>query len=134
MKDGAGTGEGIVLKNYSYKNKYGRTTWAKIVRSEFKESHSLVMGAPEINGKRMTEEIIVEKWCTEALIEKEYAKIAEEGWSSKYIPKLFGVIFHDIVTTEIWNILKDLKNPTINFKTLNHLVIEKIKQVKSELF
>lgn len=34
IKDGMGAGEGIVIKNYSYKNKYGRATWAKIVRSD----------------------------------------------------------------------------------------------------
>ncbi len=132
--DGEGSGEGVVLKNYSYKNRYGRTTWAKIVRAEFKEVHSKTMGAPELNGKKMVEETITEKWCTEALIEKEYAKIAEDGWSSKYIPRLFGTVYHDIVLNEMWNIVKELKQPTINFKTLNHFIIEKIKMVKSELF
>jgi len=132
--DGEGSGEGVVLKNYSYQNKYGRTTWAKIVRAEFKEVHSKTMGAPELNGKKMVEETITEKWCTEALIEKEYAKIAEEGWKSEYIPRLFGVVYHDIVLNEMWNIVKQLKHPTINFKTLNHFIIEKIKRVKSEMF
>ena len=31
VEDGKGSGEGIVIKNYEYKNRYGRTTWAKIV-------------------------------------------------------------------------------------------------------
>ena len=43
IKDGCGVGEGIVIKRYNYKNKYGRTTWAKIVTSEFKEKHAKVM-------------------------------------------------------------------------------------------
>lgn len=134
MQDGAGSGEGIVLKNYSYKNKFGRTTWAKIVKAEFRENLSLTMGVPDLNGKKMAEEEIVDKWCTEALIEKEYAKIASDGWSSKKIPQLLGVVYHALITEEIWNILKDLKSPTINFKTLNHLVIGKIKEVKKDLF
>ena len=134
IKDGEGSGEGVVLKNYSYQNRYGRTTWAKIVRAEFREIHAKVMGAAELNGKRMVEETITEKWCTEAVIEKEYAKIAADGWQSKYIPRLFGAIYHDIVDSETWNIVKELKQPTINYKTLNHFVIEKIKQVKPELF
>jgi hypothetical protein len=37
IEDGKGIGEGIVIKNYEYVNKYGRITWAKIVTSEFKE-------------------------------------------------------------------------------------------------
>ena len=36
IKDGAGTGEGIVIKNYDYRNKFGRQTWAKIVRNDLK--------------------------------------------------------------------------------------------------
>ena len=134
IKDGEGSGEGVVLKNYSYQNRYGRTTWAKVVRAEFKEVHAKVMGAAELNGKKMVEETIVEKCCTEALVEKEYAKIAQEGWQSKYIPRLFGVVYHDIVDNEMWNIVKELKQPTINYKTLNHFVTEKIKRVKPELF
>lgn len=39
IKDGAGTGEGIVIKNYDYRNKFGRQTWAKIVRNDFKTEH-----------------------------------------------------------------------------------------------
>ena len=30
-------GEGIVIKNYDYHNKYGHQTWGKIITSEFKE-------------------------------------------------------------------------------------------------
>ena len=36
VRDGSGLGEGIVIKNYDYTNKYGRKTWAKIVATEFK--------------------------------------------------------------------------------------------------
>lgn len=40
----------------------------------------------------------------------------------------------DLVNEEIWNIVKKMKNPTINFKTLNHLTVLKTKELKSELF
>lgn len=30
IQEGSGVGEGIVIKNYSYQNKFGRTIWAKI--------------------------------------------------------------------------------------------------------
>ena len=35
IKDGEGCGEGIVIKNYDFYNRYKRQTWAKIVTSEF---------------------------------------------------------------------------------------------------
>lgn len=136
IKDGLGAGEGIVIKNYAYKNKYGRTTWAKIVRSEFREIHSKTMGAPIVNGEKMVEESIVEMFCTTALIEKEYAKIVNDAgeWSSKMIPRLLSSVFYCLVSEESWNIIKEFKNPTINYKTLNALVIGKIKKEKQDIF
>lgn len=136
VKDGLGAGEGIVIKNYSYKNKYKRTVWAKIVRAEFKEVHSKTMGAPIVQGEKMVEEAIVEKFCTSALIEKEYAKIITESgaWSSKMIPRLLNTVFYSLVSEESWNIVKEYKLPKINYKTLQALTIDKIKKERREIF
>lgn len=136
IKDGEGNGEGIVIKNYDFYNKYKRQTWAKIVTTEFKEKHVKTMGYNEIKGKKMVEEQIVEDFCTEAFIEKEFAKIVNEqkGWKSQYIPMLLGRIFSELVKEETWNIVKKYKNPKIDFKTLNALVVQKVKQVKREIF
>ena len=135
IEDGKGVGEGIVIKNYNFYNRYGRQTWAKIVRAEFKEKNRRVMGAPETE-KIMFEEKIAEQYVTEALVHKEYDKIRVEcnGWSSKYIPRLLNTVFHVFIEEEMWHILKEYKNPTINFKTLNTFVIGKIKRVMPELF
>ncbi len=134
IEDGAGQGEGLVIKNYSFINKYGRTTWAKIVTSEFKEKHSKVMGGHAILGVKMVEEEIVNKFLTKAMIEKVYAKIAIDGWSSKMIPRLLNTCFYDLVNEECWNFVKKYKNPTINFKTLHHFTVAKIKETMKNIF
>lgn len=136
IKDGCGFGEGIVIKNYAYKNKYGRVTWAKIVRNEFKDANKKVMGVKPNDGSKMTEIEFVDKYCNKTLIEKVYAKIANEngGWSSKYIPRLLQTVYYDLVNEETWNFIKEQKMPTINFRTLNFLTINKIKEIKPELF
>jgi len=136
IEDGKGSGEGIVIKRYDFKNVYGRTVWAKIIKTEFKELHGHTMGAPVMAGKKMIEESIVEQFCTEALIEKTYAKIinAEGGWSSKYIPRLIETVYHDLITEEMWAILKKLKPKSINFQTLKSIMTTKIKEVKQEVF
>lgn len=136
IKDGEGTGEGIVIKNYSYENKYKRQTWAKIVTSEFKEVHHKKMGAPEVDGKLLVEDEIINEFCTEALITKtfEKIKIENEGWTSKYIPQLLGRVWHDLITEETWNFIKKLKNPTVNFKTLQYKVTIKIKETLPTVF
>jgi len=138
IKDGMGTGEGIVIKNYDYKNCFGRVTWSKIVKNEFKENHSKngMFGIAEIKCKSGIEEKIVEKFITNTLIEKEYSKIILEsgGWSPKFIPKLLGVVFYCLVKEESWSILKEFNNPIIDFKKLNATTTKKIKELKPDLF
>jgi hypothetical protein len=133
IKDGEGVGEGIVIKNYDFYNKFGRQTWAKIVTSEFKEQHYKTMGCPETEGK-MVEEEIVDEYCTEALIQKTHAKIAVDGWSSKQIPQLLETVYYDLIKEETYEFLKKFKNPTVNFRTLKAFVIQKIKTTMPEVF
>ena len=129
IEDGKGIGEGIVIKNYDYKNKYGRQTWAKIVTSEFKERHTKEMGVTKMNGKKMIEQEIAKKYTTEALCEKVKAKIEldNDGFSSKNIPQLLNVVYYDIIKEESWNFVKEHKNPVINYKTLQHFVFAEVK-------
>jgi hypothetical protein len=136
IEDGKGKGEGIVIKNYSFYNKFGRQTWAKIVCNEFKEVHHKAMGAPELNGALIDEERIVNEFVTDSFVEKEYQKLLYNGnmWSSKRIPELLNKIYYTLISEEMWNIIKKFKNPKINFKTLNALVTDRIKQVKKDLF
>lgn len=135
IQDGEGCGEGIVIKNYDYYNKYGRQTWAKIVTSEFKEKHTKEMGAPILGGA-LVEEKIIDKYITTAFVEKEFEKIREEkdGWSSTYIPMLLSRVFYELINEESWHMLKEFKNPTINYKTLNSLCISKVKYIKKDIF
>ena len=135
VKDGSGVGEGVVIKNYDFYNKYKRQTWAKIVTSEFREKHHKEMGAP-FKENSLVEEEIVNTFVTRAFVEKEHAKIVTEndGWSSKYIPQLLGRVYHELICEEMWNILKAFKNPTINFKVLNTFTIARIKAVMPEIF
>ena len=135
IEDGKGYGEGIVIKNYEFKNKYGRQTWAKIVTSEFKEKHAKEMGKNTVEGKKMIEEDIAKKYVTLALCEKEYAKIENEsGFTSKSILRLLNVIYYEIVREDCWNFVKENKNPTINFKTLQHFVFAKVRERMPNLF
>ena len=135
IQDGKGFGEGIVLKNYGWKNKYGRQTWAKIVTSEFKEAHKREMGATYVEGKKMIEEEISDKYVTKALCEKVYSKIENDaGWTSKMIPRLLNTVYYDVVKEDCWTFVKEHKNPKINFKTLQYFVFLKTKKQLPNLF
>lgn len=137
MPDGSDPGEGIVLKRYDYANKYGRPTWAKIVRNEFRERHVHEMGAPEMSRPDLVEQEIARSVVTRVLIDKTMAKIqADEatGWRSQYIPRLLGTVYHDVVVEELWSELKRHRDPTIDFKLLRTLTIQQIKDVAPEVF
>lgn len=136
VEDGKGTGEGVVIKNYEFKNKYGRQTWAKIVTSEFKEKLTKEMGVAELKGKKMVEREIARKYVTEALCEKVRAKIeVDEGdWSSKYIPRLLNTVYYDVVREESWNFIKDYKNPVIDFGKLQQMVFAEVKEKATQVF
>lgn len=134
IKDGFGIGEGVVIKNYSWENKYGRVVWAKLITNSFKEKHQKEMGPPEIGGVSL-EESIVEEFVTKHLVDKVHAKVSlEDGWSSKMIGKLLGLVWHDFVTEEIWEVLKKHKNPKLDFKRLQQFTIYKVKELRSDLF
>lgn len=134
IEDGKGIGEGIVLKNYSFINKNGRTIWAKIINNEFKEQHHREMGEPATE-RKVVEEELAKKFCTEHLVTKTYAKICneKEGWTSRYIPELLGRVYHDLLVEEIWNMVGHVPI-TINFGMLKHFVIAQIKHYLPHVF
>lgn len=134
LPDGVKKGEGIVIKRYNFVNKYGRVTWAKLVNPKPEGTFSRKSANKDTIP---VEEHIVEQYCTEHLIDKIVNKIADReggGWHSKYIPELLGRVKHDIITEEIWSILKRFKNPTIDFGLLQRLIIIRVKILKSNLF
>jgi ATP-dependent RNA circularization protein (DNA/RNA ligase family) len=134
IEDGNGPGEGIVLKNYAFANRYGRTTWAKIVRNEFKEENRRAFGVPEVT-MSSTEARITEQYVTAGRLEKVKAKMQEAGpWSSRRVPEYLNRVWHELITEEMWNILKAHKNPAIDFKLLNRMVITRIKELDPATF
>lgn len=135
IEDGKGSGEGIVIKNYDFKNKFGRNVFAKMVTSEFKEKHVKEMGASYINMKPPIEEDIANTFVTLALVDKVHAKIENEiGFTSRQIPQLLNTVYYDVVREDCWNFVKKHKNPTINFSTLQHLIFHKVKELRKDLF
>lgn len=130
IKDGEGVGEGIVIKNYDFINKYGRNVFAKIVTSEFKEKHTKEMGASYIEMKNPIEENIVNEFVTKSLCEKEYSKIELKynGFSNKNIIELLNTVYYELIREESWQFIKKYQNPIIDFRTLQSLVFKKVKE------
>lgn len=136
LADGAGVGEGIVVKNYSFINRYGLVVWAKWITSEFKEQHYKTMGVPEIQNNSIVEKSMIEAGITRTLIAKEYFKIiqAEGTWERKFIPRLLEVVYYCFITEEFWELLKVFKSPNVDFRLLESLCLAKTKELFPEMF
>ena len=134
MKEGC-VGEGVVCKNYDFYNKYGRQTWGKLVRNEFKEKHIKAMGCPTKDVVTVEDEIVSE-YVTQAVVDKEFDRIrvVDGGWSSQSIPKLLNTVYYTLVTEECWNFVKKFKSPKVDFKRLQQLTYAKVKELRSDLF
>jgi hypothetical protein len=131
IEDGKGPGEGIVLKRYGFENVYGRVTWAKIVRNEFKESHKTEMGVNTVEMFNL-EHTIVEEFLTEHVVQKVKAEIVP--WSSKRIPELFGRVWHEFIVEESFAFIKKHKNPVVHYDALYRYVIQRVKELLPETF
>lgn len=135
IKDGAGLGEGIVIKRYDFQNEYGRSPYAKLVRNKFKEKNAREFGPPSIRMSSDIETRLAEQCVTFARFDKVYRKMLETGpWSSKRIPELFSRMWHDVITEDMWQILKEHKRPVIDFRTFYGAVVQQVKRTAPDLF
>jgi hypothetical protein len=141
MQDGAGPGEGIVIKNWGFRNKFGRQVWAKMVRNVFKEENRAAFGVPEPGASHQLELEIAQRYVTPELVQKERSKIEADlgcgppgGNLPPVQPQLLGRIWHCIVTEELWDAVKRFKNPTLDFKKLNRFVNAETKKLAPDLF
>lgn len=135
IREGEGIGEGVVVKQYGYKNKFGQTTWAKLISSSFKEQH-MKAWKPTLLECEILESKLVDEYVTTHLVDKVVDKIRTQHgcFEAKNIGQLLGMVWHDLVSEELWEILKKYKNPKIDFTMLHKLTIKKIKDLRKELF
>ena len=126
MKEGC-LGEGVVIKNYGWTNRYGRQTWAKVVRTAFKEnSRAVNKGGPEA----VVEDRIVEALLTEEAITHEVLKFRDEygDYTAGNYRELLGRVWKGWLEDNIWKIISKAGKNSVNFSTLRHKAEAKIKE------
>lgn len=127
-----GLGEGIVIKNYNYRNKYGRITWAKILTEDFYKNKKELKTKNYINKEEVPVEFsIVKMFVTPEFVQKEFSKFKDDKgeFNSKHIFEFLNRTFLEFYKDNWELIFKKFKFPTINFKVLKRLVEEEIKSV-----
>lgn len=126
-----GHGEGIVLKNYNYRNQYGRQVFIKVVSPEYKclkIKKTLKNGEFEI---KLVEEFYPDEITTKIVAEM----MGDAGlWDRRRIPEMLGRCYRNFIEDRLWTILKKHKNPKIDFKILQEAVFNHIKRIRPDLF
>ncbi len=123
-------GEGVVIKNPEFRDKWGNHNYAKIVTESFIEDAATTFGGNNKHATTYWEIYVVNKYITLGRVQKAMHKMQpeiEERLDMKHIPRICGTVYHDMITEEAWEIAK--KVHTLQFKELQRIAYKKIKQV-----
>lgn len=127
-------GEGIVLKNEEFVDKFGNQTYAKIVTQAFKENNGITFGGNNKHSETYWEMWITNKYITLPRVQKIMHKLEPvigERLDLKHIPRIANSVYHDMLTEEIWEIQK--KAQSINFRQLQRLALKKAIQIYKDI-
>lgn len=126
--------EGIVVKRYDYRNKWGRVVWGKVVAADFREKNKLHKGAT----KRDDLAIRIASKLEEEFILKEIYKVRDEqdGLISVVdMPKILGRVKHHFFHEELWDQVKRIKgSKVVDFQRLFKLLDAKTRDVALAFF
>jgi RNA ligase-like protein len=123
-------GEGIVIKNRKFVDKFGNNHCAKIVTENFKELNGVTFGGNNKHSDVYMEMYIVNKYMTLPRIEKIMHKMqpmVDKRLDMEHLPMIMGAAYHDMLTEEIWEIAK--KADVVSFKALRRVCYAKAKQI-----
>lgn len=142
MIDDKTIGEGIVLKNYDYKNKYGRTIWGKIVAEEFfGTKEKLRSKNHEAKQSDEFEEAIANKYITEPVIRKEFAKVMNEVAPDgainrenhgKIVGMTLNAVYDSFLREDLVDVVKKNKRCKIDFVAMKKHSDKRVKEVLGE--
>lgn len=126
-EDDSEPGEGIVIRNENYRDKFGKYIITKIVRAEFHAGKGTNKNAVKKLPDNL-EATIVNEYIVESDILKTQAKIALDCGttefdikSGKQIGMLLNYVYWDLLVEEIpYIVTKKYKGCTINFSELRH--------------
>ncbi len=120
-----GLGEGVVVKNYQFKNVFGRTTWAKMLTEDFLKTKQVHRQVNHENKIENSVEYKISSLLTIEHISKEKAKLLENRqteWKPEYTGELMSRVYFEFLHDNLDIILKKFHNPTINFSVLKKLL------------
>ena len=130
----AANGEGVVIKNPNFKDKWGNHCYAKVVHEKFKESNAIVFGGNNKHSESYWEMYVVNKYCTLGRVQKIMQKLqaeTEKRLDKENTSEIAGRCMHDMISEEAWEIFN--KVPKIDNQKLKRLAHKKYIQLFHDL-
>lgn len=130
-------GEGVVIKNLTFVNKFGDKQFGKFVTQEFKEDNAVTFGGNNKSSDTYEEMYYVNKMMTLARVQKIVHKAESQygRMDMKHIPMIMGMCYHDLITEEGWVIAQEMgKNrKKFDYAAFKSLCDKKSKSVFIEI-
>lgn len=130
-------GEGVVVKNLEFKNKFGDKQHGKYVTQEFKEDNAITFGGNNKSSETYNEMYYVNKFMTLPRVQKIFHKLesSEGRLDYKDIPRIMETCYHDLITEECWTIAQEMSKSGkfFDFKEFRNLCNKKAKSIFIEL-
>lgn len=139
-------GEGVVIKNYNYRNKYGHIVWGKIVAEEFFGTKEKLRSKNHDAKSCEFEKRIANSYITETAIRKEFAKVLEmcgidsaknitREQRGKVIGMTLQFVYDAFLHDDLITVVKKNKTCVIDFAQMKHCSDNRVKEVlENELF
>lgn len=127
-------GEGVVLKNFDFVNKFGDTEYAKIVTEKFKEDNAITFGGNNRHSETYWEMFCVNKYISLSRVEKIMNKIQpliEHKLGIEDTARIIHTVYHDFWIEKCWKIQKEV--PSLNFRKLSQLSCRKAAQIYHDI-
>jgi len=127
-------GEGVVIKNMDFINKFGDLEYAKVVTQEFKEDNATIFGGNNKHSDTYWEQWVVNKFINVERVRKIMHKIQPEidkRLNIEHTARIINTAYHDMITEEIWEIQKKVQ--TMNFRHLARLAQRKASMIYQDI-
>ena len=118
-------GEGIIIKNYDFINKFGRVVWVKMLNISL--SRRKITYPQFVQG--IEEKIAFDSVTTHMVTKVHYRMEVAHGKALTdqiYQARLNSAVYHEIFVEELWDHIQKHKLPIIDFKKLQKAVQNRI--------
>lgn len=125
--------EGVVVKRYDFRNRFGRITFGKVVSADFRAKNVATQGATRNDAW----EIRLAALATPAFVLKTIRTIEDSvgrRLEIREMPRVLETVWHDLVTEEVYGLSKKHKGLRLDFGVAKRAVAAAAREAALDYF